>query len=148
MARIIVAIVLFVPHQTTIPQISTNDISAGAVAARVVEHPENKAIQDLPPPTTVPSWAQCPQWWETAKNAGWDDPQMPTLDYVMHRESGCDPNAYNRSGAKGLTQLLGWSCPPNGCFDPWSNLSKAHSLWEQSGWRPWCLAGDPVTGHC
>lgn len=103
-----------------------------------------------PPPVVsdVPEWAQCPQWYDLALDVGWPVEQMRTVMYVMHRESRCDPNAYNRSGATGLMQLLGWSCPPNGCRDPASNLTKALELWRSSGWRPWCLRGDPVTGNC
>jgi hypothetical protein len=72
---------------------------------------------------------------------------MGVLDYVMHRESGCEPRAYNRSGASGLTQLLGW-CGGIDCFDPYQNLAKARWLYLQSGWHPWCLRGDSVTGSC
>jgi hypothetical protein len=100
----------------------------------------------------VPAWAQCPQWWGLALEVGWPAEQMATLDYIMHRESRCDPGAvgpyWRGKHALGLTQLLGWACPPDGCLDPRSNLTKALDLWRLSGWHPWCLAGDPVTGRC
>jgi len=97
-------------------------------------------------PTMHPSGA-CSQWYDTAMSAGWPMDQWDTIAYVMHRESGCDPHAHNPSGATGLMQLLGWRCPPGGCFDPWSNLHEAFVLWQQSGWCPWVLRGDPVTGR-
>ncbi len=107
-----------------------------------------------PPPTTVevPGWARCPEWWPLARQVGWPDDQMATVDYVMHRESRCDPGATGSpvrgKRALGLMQLLGWDCPPDGCHDPASNLAKALELWRHSGWRPWCLRGDPVTPMC
>jgi hypothetical protein len=101
------------------------------------------------PPTTPPrqTWRYCEEWHDTAAAIGWPESQGPTLSYVMHRESLCRAGARNRSGATGLMQLLGWSCPPNGCADGWSNLAEAYHLWEQQGWCPWVLRGDPVTGR-
>jgi hypothetical protein len=106
------------------------------------------------PPATaaVPGWAQCPEYYQMALDVGWPESQMRTVMYVMNRESRCNPGATGSNvhgkHAQGLMQLLGWSCPPNGCYDPWSNLSKALDLWQSSGWRPWCLRGDRVTGSC
>lgn len=111
-------------------------------------------VQVGDPPTlpAVPDWARCPEWWDTARAVGWPEGQLPTVDYVVHRESRCNPSAtgilVGCCRALGLMQLLGWQCPPNGCYDPTSNLSKALELWHRSGWRPWCLAGDRVTGGC
>lgn len=106
-------------------------------------------------PVVDPSWP-CSQWLDMAIDVGWPVEQLPTLGYVMHRESRCDPTAtgslvcgaHGCARALGLTQLLGWSCPPGGCYDPASNMAKALELWRSSGWRPWCLAGDRVTGSC
>lgn len=96
----------------------------------------------------------CPQWWQVAMDVGWPTEALAVLDYVMARESTCHPGATgvqvcNRTGcarALGLTQLLGWSCPPAGCYDPASNLAKALELYNRSGWASWHLAGDGVTG--
>jgi hypothetical protein len=103
------------------------------------------------PPSTegieaTPDWAACPQWYQLARQVGWPQSQMRTVMYVMHRESGCNPDAYNRSGATGLMQLLGWRCD-GGCRNPQGNLAKALELWQSSGWCPWVLRGDPVTGR-
>lgn len=120
---------------------TTEAITAAVPAVRVSLPPPE------PPTTVVPDWAQCPQYWQLALDVGWPEDQMPTVMYVMRRESGCNPSAHNPSGATGLMQLLGWSCPPNGCRDAESNLRRARELWESSGWCPWVLRGDPVTGR-
>jgi hypothetical protein len=130
---------------------------APAMAARTV-HGCDAAAEVLctqnPPPRPV--WAYCEQWHDMAEAVGWPESQGGVLSYVLYRESKCQPGATGslvcsngRCGrALGLTQLLGWSCPPNGCYDPWSNLSRAYQLWREQGWHPWCLRGDPVTGSC
>jgi len=101
-----------------------------------------------PPSSVYKTWPYCEQWHQLAIDVGWPESQTNgyTLPYVMHRESSCDPNAYNRSGATGLMQLLGWHCD-GGCRDPRGNLAEALVLWQSSGWCPWVLRGDPVTGH-
>lgn len=62
----------------------------------------------------IPPDAKCPQWWETAVDAGWDTKELPTLDKIMFRESRCLPKALNSQdpntvdgikGSLGLTQL-------------------------------------------
>lgn len=100
------------------------------------------------PPTTPPrtAWRYCEQWHELAAEVGWPESAGSTLSYVMHRESGCDPNAYNRSGATGLLQLLGHNCGGS-CFDPENNLRTGLALYHGRGWCDWVLRGDPVTGH-
>ena len=103
----------------------------------------------LPPP---PADALCPQWWNLARDAGWTDDLLPTLDYVMWRESRCDPTQHNTTLNKdgstdiGLTQIndRSWCLPTrwylNGylpqvatlrivdckqLFDPYINLQAA-----------------------
>ena len=91
----------------------------------------------------------CGQWWHLAQDVGWPAEQMSTVAYVMHRESRCNPDAYNSQScgggnhAIGLMQLCGWG--GRELFDPETNLRKALELWQRSGWRPWCLPRDPVT---
>jgi hypothetical protein len=114
-----------------------------------------------PPPTTAPpsspSWARCGQWWDLARSVGWPEGALPTLDGVMWNESRCQPGAQgptvcnSRAGchrALGLVQLLGWSCSPNGCLDPASNLAEALVIYNHEG--GWCPAwtGDPAVGRC
>jgi len=109
--------------------------------------------------TTAPAGALCPQWWELAKRAGWHAESMPTLDYVMHRESRCDPTQHNTtlnadgSTDIGLTQIndRSWCLPtrwyPNGylqtvgvlssvgcdqLFDAATNLKAAKAIYDYS----------------
>lgn len=109
--------------------------------------------------TTLPSDALCPQWWPLAIEAGWLPEHMETLDYVLHRESRCQPEAHNttlnRDGSSdiGLSQIndrswcLGTRWYPNGylqtvgvldyvgcdeLFDPYINLKAAKALYDYS----------------
>lgn len=106
----------------------------------------------LPPP---PADALCPQWWALAREAGWTLDLLPTLDYVMWRESRCLPDQHNTTLNKdgssdiGLTQIndRSWCLPtrwyPNGylqtigilptvgceqLFDPYLNLLSAKAI--------------------
>ncbi len=107
----------------------------------------------------VPSDALCPQWWPLAIEAGWTDGLLPTLDYVMWRESRCLPDQHNTtlnkdgSSDMGLTQVndrswcLGTRWYPNGylqtigvlnyvgcneLFDPYINLKAAKAIYDYS----------------
>jgi len=56
---------------------------------------------------------------------------------VIYRESRGDPRAYQPySGAKGLFQLVGYSC---NVWPPTTNIRLAHKLWVHRGWQPWGL---------
>lgn len=113
-------------------------------------------------PTTVapaPATARCPQWWGLAADAGWHADSMPTLDYVLWRESRCDPTQHNttlnRDGSTdiGIAQVndRSWCLPtrwyPNGylqslgilrtvgceeLFDPYTNLLAAKAIYDYS----------------
>ena len=107
----------------------------------------------------VPSDALCPQWWPLAIEAGWTLDLLPTLDYVMWRESRCLPDQHNTtlnkdgSSDMGLTQVndrswcLGTRWYPNGylqtigvlnyvgcneLFDPYTNLKAAKAIYDYS----------------
>jgi hypothetical protein len=110
------------------------------------------------PSTTTPeppAEARCPQWWGLARDAGWTDDLLPTLDFVMWRESRCLTSAHNTtlntdgSADLGLTQIndRSWCEPtrwyPNGylqtigvlstvgceqLFDPYLNLLSAKAI--------------------
>lgn len=114
--------------------------------------PETVPTTTLPQP---PADALCPQWWGLAREAGWTDDLLPTLDYVMWRESRCDPTQHNTtlnadgSTDVGLTQIndrswcLGTKWYPKGylqtigvlstvgceqLFDPYLNLLAAKAI--------------------
>ena len=99
--------------------------------------------------------ALCPQWWETAIEAGWGIEQLPTLDTILHRESRCLKKAHNttlnadKSTDFGLAQIndRSWCLPtrwyPFGylqslglikyckdLFDPYLNLSAAKAIYD------------------
>jgi len=109
--------------------------------------------------TSVPTDALCPQWWALAQEAGWTIDLLPTLDYIIHRESRCEPEAHNTtlntdgSADIGLTQINGrsWCLPTRwypqgylqtvgvlrnvGCeqlFNPYLNLKAAKALYDYS----------------
>lgn len=135
-----------------IPSVRSDGVTQPAVRVQTT-------VQVAEPPPTIatweiPSWARCPQWWPTAQDVGWSLDDMPTLDYIMRRESNCNEAARNpvscdRAGkyhALGLTQLCGWM-PSNEAVVGALNLAKALELRQTQGWCPWVLGGDPVTGH-
>jgi hypothetical protein len=110
------------------------------------------------PSTTTPeppADAHCPQWWPVARDAGWTDDLLPTLDYVMWKESRCQPEVHNttlnkdKSADVGLTQIndrswcMGTRWYPRGylqtigvlstvgceqLFDPYLNLKAAKAI--------------------
>jgi len=112
-------------------------------------------------PTTTtsvfPQVSECGQWWGLALQLGWQQEHMETLDYIMWRESRCDPTQHNttlnRDGSTdiGLTQIndRSWCLPTRwypdgylqsvgvlstvGCeqlFDPATNLKAAKAIYE------------------
>ena len=120
----------------------------------VPDAPETPSTTTVPPP---PADAHCPEWWATAREAGWTDDLLPTLDYVMWRESRCLTSAHNTplnkdgSADIGLTQINDRSwCEPTrwyslgylrtigalstvGCeqlFDPYLNLVSAKAIYD------------------
>ena len=114
-----------------------------------------------------PSDARCPQLHQLALDAGWPVHDLARLDYLMWRESRCDPQAFNRSdpngGSRGLLQINSFWCKrhrwePNPAgflgaldvlttcdelFDPATNLEAAHWIFTHvlfrhgCGWQPW-----------
>lgn len=110
-------------------------------------------VEVAPPPTvtttttTIPAgdWL-CPEWIGLATEAGFPAEVLPTVDAVIHRESTCNPDAFNgedpNGGSRGLTQVNGiwldWFLPDMGIahttddlFDPLTNLRAAHAIWQR-----------------
>lgn len=61
---------------------------------------------------------------------------------VMKCESGGNPNAFNKSGASGLMQVMPfWAdslgIPRKALFDPATNLRVAAYVLEVQGWKAW-----------
>lgn len=112
------------------------------------------------PTTTVNTYlstARCGQWWGLAIQIGWPEEAMETLDFIMWRESRCDPAQHNTtlnadgSTDLGLTQIndRSWCLPTRwypmgylqtvgilstvGCeqlFDPAMNLKAAKEIYD------------------
>lgn len=124
-------------------------------AVTVAQKPLQRVWRDTTP-LAKPD-ALCPQWWDLAVETGWTIKELPTLDYIMHRESRCRPKAHNttlnRDGSTdiGLTQINDWSwCKPTrwqpkgwlqaqkvidlceDLFDPYTNLKAAKALYDYS----------------
>lgn len=114
---------------------------------------------DLPKPVDVPATARCPQWWQLAVDVGWRQSLLPTLDYLMWRESRCLPDQHNTDdpvgGSRGLTQVNGFWTPwlvskgivrrSEGLFNPQRNLRSALAIYNYAddrygnGFGPWGL---------
>ena len=85
---------------------------------------------------------RCGMWRDLALEVGWTAEQWPTVNRLMHAESGCTPTAYNRSGATGLMQVMPmWAddCGgvPADLFDPTFNLRCALHVHGVQGWPAW-----------
>lgn len=113
----------------------------------------------IPKYPTVPAWAECPELWATALQAGWAWVHLEKLDYLMWRESRCVPTAFNskdpNGGSLGLLQINFFWCKPNrytkqgflqdkevlsecsSLADPAANLKAALTIYRNSGWGPW-----------
>jgi hypothetical protein len=117
-------------------------------------------VSQTPSTTTtlpIPADALCPQWWALALEAGWTEDLLPTLDYLLWKESRCDHTQHNttrnRDGSTdiGLTQIndRSWCLPTRwyslgylqtigvlptvGCehlFDPYLNLTSAKAIYD------------------
>lgn len=77
----------------------------------------------------------------------WSGEDLAVADYIVGRESGCNPAIVNSVGCVGWWQMCGKSCPPDGCGDAWSATVRAKQLYDQRHWCDWYLANDAVTGH-
>ena len=115
--------------------------------------------RDRQEPVSVSPSALCPQWWQTAIDAGWRESLLPTLDYLMWRESRCLPDQHNTDdpvgGSRGLVQINGFWTPwlaskgivrrSEGLFNPERNLRAALAIYNyadaryDNGFGPWGL---------
>ena len=114
---------------------------------------------DREEPVTISASARCPQWWQTAVDAGWHESLLPTLDYLMWRESKCNPETLNaddpNGGSRGLVQINGFWTPwlasrgivkrSEGLYGPYRNLRSALAIYNYAdtrygnGFGPWGL---------
>lgn len=121
--------------------------------------PTSISKHDMPEPVDISASALCPQWWQTAVDAGWRQSLLPTLDYLMWRESRCNPAQHNTDdpmgGSRGLVQINGFWTPwlasrgivkrSEGLFGPKRNLRAALAIYNYAdarygnGFGPWGL---------
>ena len=121
--------------------------------------PSSFSKHDMPEPVDISASALCPQWWQTAVDAGWRQSLLPTLDYLMWRESRCQPTEHNtedpNGGSRGLVQINGsWTSwlasrgivkRSEGLFGPYRNLRAALAIYNyadaryDNGFGPWGL---------
>jgi hypothetical protein len=130
-----------------------------SLAVGGVVPPTSITKHDLPEPVDISASARCPQWWQLAVDAGWRQSLLPTLDYLMWRESRCKPNLHNTDdpmgGSRGLVQINGFWTPwlsskgivkrSEGLFGPYRNLRSALAIYNYAderhgnGFSPWGL---------
>jgi len=131
-------------------------------AAVIVETP---AEEEATSATVVADAGECAQWRDLAIEVGWPAEEWDRLNYVIWRESRCDPSAHNKSdpagGSRGLIQINGFWCRKNqntaqgylqdngvlqtceDLFDPRTNLAAGLVIWTYGvdkhgcGWGPW-----------
>ena len=57
-------------------------------------------------PLPIPADAKVPQWWALAREVGWKEEAMPTLDYLIFRESRGINRMFNREDPNGGSRCL------------------------------------------
>ncbi len=114
------------------------------------------AVFSINPVNSTAQSSRCPQYKNTAISAGWKESEWPRLDYIIWRESRCQPgvrNSRGRDDSYGLIQLnmrahrswvgplVGWNF--NALYDPYTNLKIGRDLYRRAqrmfdcGWHPW-----------
>ena len=74
---------------------------------QAVEYQLREAIPKPPiPEPPIPAEARQPEWWALAREVGWAEDQMLTLDYVIWRESRGQIGAFNKSDPNGGSVCL------------------------------------------
>jgi len=102
-------------------------------------------------PPAVPLSGDC--FTNLARSVGWPEETLAHLEFIMRRESGCDPTAFaNRPStldlSRGLLQINAYGSldagvrrlcgiDPATLFDPTTNLACGLELWHAMGWAPW-----------
>ena len=113
----------------------------------------------LPPyRDSSPDW-RCDGWMNLARQAGWEEEELPKLSYTIYRESRCIPDRHNpddpMGGSNGLMQINQFWCKPtrywptgwlqaqgvlghcDELYDPETNLRAGLAIRNNSGWTPW-----------
>ena len=124
-------------------------------AMQAVEYKLREAIPEPP----IPAEAHHPEWWGLAREIGWEEDQMLTLDYVIHRESRGQTMAFNKSdpngGSRCLIQINGsWTrwlrdkgvlTKVDDLYNPRTCLTAGLTIYQYGvdrygfGWSPWAI---------
>lgn len=135
--------------------------AAGAAMAELGAYLDSVTTTTMTPPV-MPLAASAPTytgpvsddcWIGLAREIGWPEDTLGTLQRIIRRESGCDPNAYaNRpstlDNSRGLLQINAYGSladgirrlcgiEPETLFDPTVNLACGLTYYQSMGWRPW-----------
>jgi hypothetical protein len=92
-------------------------------------------------------------WIDLARQIGWPEHTLATLEQIIWRESRCNPAAFadrpsTLDNSRGLLQINAWGTladnirrkcgvEPEDLFDPAVNLACGLTYYRQSGFRPW-----------
>jgi hypothetical protein len=110
-------------------------------------------------PLPIPADAKVPQWWALARQVGWKEDALGTLDYLIFRESRGLNRSFNREdpngGSRCLLQLNGsWNgwltdkgiiTKPSDLFKPVTCLTAGLAIYQYGvdrygfGWGPWAI---------
>lgn len=146
---------------TTATAVRPATATAGLVPATtlptVIALPNGSLVPVRGEGAPIPADARCSQWWDLAREAGWPETTLDSLDVVMHKESRCTPDVWNRDdpmgGSRGLLQLNGfWTRwlrerghleTVEDLYTPSVNLRAGLAIYEYGierygfGWGPW-----------
>jgi hypothetical protein len=110
-------------------------------------------------PLPIPADAKVPQWWALARQVGWKEDALETLDYLIFRESRGLNRAFNREDPNGGSRCLlqingswtGWLTDkgiitkPSDLFKPATCLTAGLAIYQYGvdrygfGWGPWAI---------
>lgn len=110
-------------------------------------------------PLPIPADALSPRWWTLARQVGWKEDTLRTLDYLIHRESRAQARAFNRQDPNGGSRCLlqingswtGWLrdkgiiTKPADLFDPATCLTAGLAIYQYGmdrygwGFGPWAI---------
>ena len=149
-ALVLSAVLAAAPTLPVVDGIDQGAESRGAILAQIIAHQEythhmhrvwhkrrqeaTKAAESVPEPSTTYSGDM--GWADELRAVGFPESVIPTMLYIIQRESGGDPSAMNASGACGLLQIYPYQ---EGCLDPMTNLQMGYAKYQASGLSPWGL---------
>ena len=141
----ITAIALIIGSTKTLSEAPTSPAQPRKTRTSTTTAPAPTTTTTTVAPINIPADAYCPEWWPLAVQVGWPLEELEMLDFIIWRESRCQPDAWNGHDA-GLTQInqihtefvavMGWSWPED-LFNPEPALRFTLKLWQGKGWQPW-----------